>query len=90
MAAAANQPQPSFFTFLKKESIKSLLLALALFAAIGTAATNDSQPGKKAKKVTAATKMQCSKDEKAGASCCAKKLATATIATPANPQVAKK
>jgi hypothetical protein len=70
--------------------MKNLLLALTLFAAIGTAAANDGQPGKKAKKATAATKMQCSKDEKAGSSCCAKKPATAAVATPAAPEVAKK
>ncbi|TGE22680.1 hypothetical protein [Hymenobacter metallicola] len=70
--------------------MKNLLLALTLFASIGTAAANDGKPGKKAKKATAEAKMQCAKDEKAGAGCCAKKLATAAIATPATPQAAKK
>jgi len=70
--------------------MENLLLALTLFATIGTAAANDGQPGKKAKKATAATKMQCSKDEKAGANCCAKKSAMAAVATPAAPEVAKK
>ena len=69
--------------------MKNLLLALTLFAAIGTAAANDSQPGKKAKKAAEA-KMQCSKDEKVGASCCAKQPATAAIAAPATTRVAKK
>ena len=70
--------------------MKNLLLALTLFATIGTAAANDGQPGKKAKKATAATKMECSKDEKAGASCCAKKPTTAASVTPATLPVAKK
>lgn len=70
--------------------MKNLLLALTLFATIGSAAANDGQPGKKAKKAAAATKTQCFKDEKGGASCCAKKLATAAIATPAALEVAKK
>ena len=68
--------------------MKNLLLALTMFAAIGTAAANDGQPGKKAKKATAATKMQCSKDEKAGASCCAKKT-TATAAVTTAPALVK-
>ena len=70
--------------------MKNLLLALTLFAAIGTAAANDGQPGKPIKKAAAASKTQCNKDEKGSASCCAQKLATAAIATPATSQAAKK
>lgn len=63
--------------------MKNLLLALTLFATIGTAAANDGKPGKKAKTATTDAKMQCSKDEKAGASCCAKKTATMPAVIPA-------
>ena len=63
--------------------MKNLLFALTLLATIGTAAANDGKPGKKAKKATADVKMQCAKDEKAGASCCAKKAASIAAVMPA-------
>ena len=67
-----------------------LLLALTLFATIGTAAANDGQLGKPNKKAVASTKTQCIKDEKGGASCCAKKTTTTAAATPAASEVVKK
>ena len=67
--------------------MKNFLFALTLFATIGTAAANDGQPGKPAKKTAAATKTQCTKDEKAGASCCAKKSTATAAVTPAAPAV---
>jgi hypothetical protein len=70
--------------------MKNLLVALTLFTTIGFAAANDGQPGKSAKKGASATRTQCTKDEKGGTSCCAKKLTTAAVATPATPEVAKK
>ena len=65
--------------------MKNLLLALTLFATIGTAAATDGKPGKPGKKTAA--KMQCTKDEKGGASCCAKKLPTTAAVTPTAPAV---
>ena len=61
--------------------MKNLLLALTLFATVGTAAATDGKPGKPAKKT--ATKMQCAKEEKGGASCCAKKATTTAAVAPA-------
>jgi hypothetical protein len=60
--------------------MKNLLLALTLLATIGTASATDSKPGKKNKKVIPEAKMQCSKDEKPGVSCCAKKDSTVASA----------
>ena len=61
--------------------MKTILLALTLFATIGTAAANDGKPGKPTKKT--ATKMPCTRDEKAGANCCAKKATPTAVVTPA-------
>jgi hypothetical protein len=70
--------------------MKNLLLALTLLATIGSVSANDGKPGKKNKKATKEAAMECSKDEKPGASCCAKKTATAAVVTPAATEAVKK
>ncbi|TYZ07262.1 hypothetical protein FY528_15715 [Hymenobacter lutimineralis] len=70
--------------------MKNLLLALTLLATIGSVSANDGKPGKKNKKAPKETTMQCSKDEKPGASCCARKPTAAAIVTTAVPEAAKK
>ncbi|AII54467.1 MULTISPECIES: hypothetical protein [Hymenobacter] len=70
--------------------MKNLLLALTLFATISSAAAHDGKPGKKNKKAVKEATMQCSKDEKPGASCCAKKPTTAAVVTPAAAEAVKK
>ena len=70
--------------------MKNLLLSLTLLATIGSASANDGKPGKKNKKAAKEAAMQCSKDEKPGVSCCAKKPATAAAAMPAALEVVKK
>ncbi|GAA4024738.1 hypothetical protein GCM10022409_05900 [Hymenobacter glaciei] len=82
LTGVASQPQ-LLPTLPHSQPIKNLLFALTLLATIGTAAANDGKPGKKAKKGAAEVKMQCTKDEKAGASCCVKKTATAAVVAPA-------
>ncbi|TGE13933.1 hypothetical protein [Hymenobacter elongatus] len=49
--------------------MKNALLALALFAFVGTAAANDGKDDKKGKKAA----KSCSMAEKSSASCCMKK-----------------
>ncbi|RYU83266.1 hypothetical protein [Hymenobacter persicinus] len=55
--------------------MKNALLALALFAFVGSAAAHEGKDGKKDKKST----KSCSMAEKGGASCCAKKGKTASV-----------
>ncbi|MBO0360437.1 hypothetical protein J0X19_20920 [Hymenobacter sp. BT186] len=70
--------------------MKNLLLALTLLATIGSATANDGKPGKKSKKAAKEATMQCAKDEKPGASCCAKKPTSAAVVTPAATEIVKK
>ncbi|MCR5890051.1 hypothetical protein LRS06_20190 [Hymenobacter sp. J193] len=69
--------------------MKNALLALALFAFVGSASANEGPndaKGKKSKKATASlTKGSCTPGEKpaAGGSCCAKKGAKTAAVTPA-------
>lgn len=70
--------------------MKNLLLALTLLATIGTASATDGKPGKKNKKPTKEAAMQCAKDEKPGASCCAKKPTSAAVVMPAATETVKK
>lgn len=70
--------------------MKNLLLTLTLLATMGSVSANDGKPGKKSKKATTEAKMQCSKDEKAGASCCAKKATTTAAVAPAASDAVKK
>ncbi|UOQ64345.1 hypothetical protein [Hymenobacter volaticus] len=69
--------------------MKNALLALALFAFVGTAAAHGDKDAKKAKK--GAAKMECSAAQKTamGGSCCMKKGAktAAVTPTPAAPTV---
>ena len=70
--------------------MKNLLVALTMLATISTVFATDTKLGKPAKKAAKEAKMQCSKDEKPGASCCAKKAITAAIVLPPAPEAAKK
>jgi hypothetical protein len=74
----------------KNRPMKNLLLALTMLATVSTAFATDTKPGKPAKKATKEAKMQCSKEEKPGASCCAKKATTAAVVAPVAPESAKK
>ena len=69
--------------------MKNALLALALFAFVGTAAAHGDKDTKKGKKGTA--KMECSAAQKMamGGSCCMKKGAKTASVTPASAPVAK-
>ncbi|UOQ77326.1 hypothetical protein MUN84_00945 [Hymenobacter sp. 5516J-16] len=57
--------------------MKNALLALALFAFVGTASAHEGKDGKKGKKET------CAKATAAGSSCCMKKGAKTASVTPA-------
>jgi hypothetical protein len=70
--------------------MKNLLLALTLLATIGTVSANDGKPGKKNIKADAEARMQCSKDEKAGANCCDRKATTTAVVVPTAAEAAKK
>ncbi|SNR29185.1 MULTISPECIES: hypothetical protein [Hymenobacter] len=63
--------------------MKNALLALALFAFVGSAAAHGDKDTKKSKKGTA--KMECSEAQKTamGSSCCMKKGAKTAAVTPA-------
>jgi len=63
--------------------MKNALLALALFAFVGTASAHGDKDAKKGKKGTA--KMECSEAQKTamGSSCCMKKGTKTAAVTPA-------
>ena len=67
--------------------MKNALLALALFAFVGTATASEGKDGKKSKKSAAAK--ACSMPEKGTAACCMKKdTKTAAVKTAPAPAVA--